>query len=199
MWDERYNTIEYVYGTEPNTFLVEHYKKIPLGKVLCLAEGEGRNAVFLSKESYEVTAVDQSSVGLKKANRLASENNVSIKTECRDLKDIDLNSEEWDGVVSIFAHVSPDVRKHVHTQVIKGLRKGGVFVLEGYTEEQLKTDGVGGPPADKSELFFDLSETLEELDGLTIILAREITREFNEGEFHKGPGAVLQIVAVKNG
>lgn len=66
MWDDRYAVDEYVYGTSPNTFLAEHFQQLPKGKVLCLAEGEGRNAVFLAEHGYDVTAVDNSAVGLEK-------------------------------------------------------------------------------------------------------------------------------------
>ena len=71
MWDERYNTQQYAYGKEPNDFLAQQYKQLPKGRVISLAEGEGRNAVFLAKMCYEVTAVDGSKVGLEKAAKLA--------------------------------------------------------------------------------------------------------------------------------
>lgn len=70
MWDERYSAEEYAYGTTPNEFLVEKVGCIPKGKVLSLAEGEGRNAVFLAKQGYAVTAVDASLVGLNKAKKI---------------------------------------------------------------------------------------------------------------------------------
>src|SRR4029079_4815374 len=79
MWDERYSTEEYAYGTKPNEFLEANYKHIPKGRVLSLAEGEGRNAVFLAQQGYEVTAVDASSVGINKAKKLAEANNVSVE------------------------------------------------------------------------------------------------------------------------
>ncbi len=78
MWDERYSAEEYAYGTKPNQFLEEHVNQIPKGKVLSLAEGEGRNAVFLAKQGYSVTAVDASIVGLNKARKLAEENSVVL-------------------------------------------------------------------------------------------------------------------------
>ncbi|MDA8621947.1 methyltransferase domain-containing protein [Psychrosphaera sp.] len=94
MWDNEYDTDEYVYGKLPNDFLKSHYNSIPKGKVLLLAEGEGRNAVFLAKLGYSVTAVDISSVGLKKAEKLAKENNVIIETICADLEVFDREVNE---------------------------------------------------------------------------------------------------------
>ena len=79
MWDERYSAKGYAYGTTPNEFLVESVNSIPKGKVLSLAEGEGRNAVFLAKQGYAVTAVDGSVVGLNKARKLAAENDVVVE------------------------------------------------------------------------------------------------------------------------
>ena len=69
MWDERYNTTEYVYGTDPNAFLANVVAEMPKGRTLCIAEGEGRNAVFLAEHGHDVVAVDSSAVGLEKARR----------------------------------------------------------------------------------------------------------------------------------
>ena len=103
MWDQRYSADEYIYGKDPNEFLAKAVDNIPKGKVLCLAEGEGRNAVFLAQHGYEVVAVDSSSVGLEKANKLAQERGVTIQTIVTDLAHFDIEPDSWDGVVSIFA------------------------------------------------------------------------------------------------
>ena len=88
MWDERYSEEGFAYGKEPNDFLRAEYSRIPeSGQVLCLAEGEGRNAVFLAKHGYSVTAVDQSEVGLQKAQKFASEAGVEIQATVADLAD----------------------------------------------------------------------------------------------------------------
>lgn len=87
MWDERYDTDDYVYGINPNDFLKDNVQAIPKGHVLSLAEGEGRNAVFMAKQGYTVTAVDASAVGLKKAKRLAEKNDVKIECIHADLAD----------------------------------------------------------------------------------------------------------------
>jgi 2-polyprenyl-3-methyl-5-hydroxy-6-metoxy-1,4-benzoquinol methylase len=107
VWDERYSADEYVYGTSPNEFLVEKVSCIPKGKVLSLAEGEGRNAVFLAREGYSVTAVDASLVGLNKARELAEKNDVVVEFIHTDLADYDLGEDKWDGIVSIFCPLPP--------------------------------------------------------------------------------------------
>ena len=152
MWDQRYDTEEYVYGTAPNEFLVAHAARIPKGHVLCLGEGEGRNGVWLAEQGYRVTAVDSSSVGLAKARRLAEARGVSLETVAADLAEYDLGEVAWDGIVSIFCHVPMDLRRDLHSRVVRALRPGGAFLLEAYTPRQLAL-ATGGPPT--AELMMD--------------------------------------------
>lgn len=135
MWDERYSEAQYAYGKEPNDFLAENYNALPIGKVLSLAEGEGRNAVFLAKKGYEVTAVDSSEVGLKKAEKLANEHGVKIDLVQADLANYDIGENKWDGIVSIFCPLPAAVRTNVYRKSVKGLKSGGVFLLEAYTPD----------------------------------------------------------------
>src|SRR5450631_1297678 len=145
-WDERYRVASYFYGADPNDFLREHCGEIPSGgEVLCLAEGEGRNAVFLAARGYRVVAVDQSAVGLRKAEGLAALNDVRITTIQADLAEYRIEPDRWDGIVSIWCHLPRPLRAEVYRQVLTGLKPGGVFLLEAYTPEQLRY-GTGGPP-----------------------------------------------------
>ncbi|CAA6824606.1 MAG: Tellurite resistance protein TehB [uncultured Thiotrichaceae bacterium] len=194
MWDKRYATDEYAYGTEPNDFLHENSGALPSGKVLCLAEGEGRNAVWLAQQGYDVTAVDSSEVGLQKAEKLAAAQGVSITTHHADLADYDMGSAQWDGIVSIFCHLPAPLRKSVHQRCVEGLRAGGVLLLEAYTPDQLNYN-TGGPPA--VDMLMD-SELLEnELNQLTFLKLEERVRDIHEGSFHHGAGAVVQLIAKK--
>lgn len=102
MWDERYSTDEYVFGTAPNEFLASVATQIPVGKVLCLGEGEGRNAVYLAELGFEVLAVDSSAVGLGKAQKLAKSRGVAIETLVADLADYDIQPDSWDAIISFF-------------------------------------------------------------------------------------------------
>lgn len=194
MWDERYQGADFVYGTEPNDFLRSQIEFLPPGRILCLAEGEGRNAVFLAEAGFTVTAVDQSSVGLAKAERLAALRGVRIETVVADLADFPIEPESWDGIVSIFAHTPPPVRRHVHREVVTGLKPGGVLVLEAYRPEQLQYK-TGGPPV--AEMMMDLPGLRAELAGLDFEYAAETVREVQEGPLHHGQGAVVQIRARK--
>lgn len=197
MWDQRYSEDEFAYGTQPNDFLKAEYARIPKGgKVLCLAEGQGRNAVFLAKQGYDVTAIDQSSVGLEKAQQLAADNGVSITTQVADLAEYQLGQQAWDGIVAIAAHVPPALRKKVHAQILPALKDKGIFILEGYTVRHLEMEGVGGPP--NKDLLLSLDELKSELNGLEFEIAQEVEREMSEGKYHQGKSAVVQVVARKN-
>lgn len=194
MWDQRYAAPDYAYGKDPNDFLREVSDRIPRGRVLCLAEGEGRNAVYLAGLGCSVLAVDSSAVGMAKADKLADERQVRIETQVVDLADFSIPRESFDAIVAIFCHLPPALRSQVHRQAVQGLRSGGVLVLEGYALGQLGR-GTGGPPA--AELLFDLTTIQQELYGLQWERAVEKEREVLEGSFHTGLGQVVQLVGVK--
>ncbi|MEP7284821.1 MAG: class I SAM-dependent methyltransferase [Chloroflexota bacterium] len=195
MWDARYSSKGYVYGTEPNEFLKQHVHRIPKGRVLSLAEGEGRNAVYVASQGYEVTGVDSSVVGLEKAQRLAHERSVQITTVVADLAQFQIEPNSWDAIISIFCHLPSAQRAEVHRRVVAGLRPGGCLLLEAYTPKQLafKTGGPQDP-----DLLPDLESLKRELAGLHFEIAAELEREVNEGIHHNGRGAVVQILAFKN-
>ena len=198
MWNERYNEAEYVFGTEPNDFLTEVFENIPAGgRVLCLAEGEGRNAVFLAEQGYKVTAMDLSEVGLNKAMKLASDKGVDIKIEVADLADYQFGEAQWDGIVSIWAHLPESVRQYVHAQITPALKPAGVFILEAYTEQQLAMDAVGGPPATQKERFGSLAILRTELADLEELIGTEKLRMISEGKRHQGLSAVVQYLGKK--
>ena len=194
-WNQRYGTQQYIYGETPNAFVAEIASQIPAGPVLCLAEGEGRNAVHLATLGHPVTAVDQSAAGLAKARRLASARGVEIETVLTDLENFTIEPGVSSGIVATFAHLPPAIRRQVHAQAVRGLRSGGVFVLEAYTPAQLAFD-TGGPKS--PELLMTLPGLRAELAGLELLVGREIEREVIEGNGHTGRGAVVQILARRN-
>lgn len=192
MWNERYGSAEYAYGTEPNDFLAAVAARIPPGRVLSIADGEGRNGVFLATLGYDVTSVDSSTVGLAKAQRLAATRGVTITTVAADLADFEIVPGAWEGIVSIFCHLPPALRQRVHQQVVKGLVPGGLFVLESYSVLQLGR-GTGGPSS--AELLPTLGALRAELAGLELLHAVEIERDVHEGVHHDGRSAVIQVIA----
>lgn len=194
-WDERYAAESYYYGTEPNEFLRERFAAIPHGgEVLCLGEGEGRNAVFLAEQGYRPVALDQSAVGLQKAERLAAAKGVGIGTVAVDLEQYRIDAGRWDGIVSIWCHLPQPLRAAVHRRVLAGLKPAGVFLLESYTPAQI-SHGTGGPKS--LDLLPTLADLRRELDGLDLLHAVERERVVHEGHGHTGLSAVVQIVGRK--
>lgn len=193
-WDDRYKSQEYVFGKEPNDFLKENFHYIPQGKVLFLAEGEGRNSVYLAEQGYDTVGVDLSQVGLDKAQRLASQRGVKIQTILADLAKYEIEPDCWEGVVSIFCHLLPGQRKALFAKVQKGLKRGGVFILEAYIPDQLQYK-TGGP-TDISKLI-SLGDLKKELPELNFIYAKELVRDVIEGAAHTGKAAVVQLVGLK--
>lgn len=194
MWNQRYSEPGFAYGTQPNDFLAANAERyLPRnGEVLCLAEGEGRNAVFLASRGFQVTGVDSSAVGLEKARTLAGKNGVNIQTVVADLRDFDLGVARWDGIVSIWCHTPAELRERLHRSVVSALKPGGVLLLEAYTPRQLELK-TGGPPT--TDLTMTLAAVRTELTGLDLVLAEEKTREVHEGSYHDGVSAVLQVIA----
>ena len=194
MWNERYSTAEYVYGTEPNDFLRSVSGAIPRGKILSLGDGEGRNGVFLAGLGCDVLAVDQSPVGLEKARKLAEQHGVRLRTLVADLERYEITPGAWDGIISIFCHLPSAIRSVVLAKAVRGLNQRGVFVLEAYTPAQLQFK-TGGPSC--TDFLAPLSTLKEDLRGLEFEHAMELERTIAEGRFHTGRSAVVQILARK--
>ena len=194
MWEARYGADQetYLYGTEPNDFLREHLHVVPSGPVLCLADGEGRNSVFVAESGHESHAVDLTESGVGKARRLAASRGVEVHAVAADLAVHDLGDARWAGIVSIFAHMPPPIRRDLHRRVATALRPGGVLLLEAYTPDQIGR-GTGGPQ--HPDLTMTLDGLRAELAGLEFVHAEELLREVVEGPGHTGLGAVVQVIA----
>ena len=162
--------------------------------MLCLAEGEGRNAVFVAATGREVHSVDLTEAGVVKTRRLAQERGVSVNAVAADLATHDIGDERWGAVVSIFTHRPPHVRRDLHARVVAALRPGGVLLLEAYTPDQIGR-GTGGPAVAEMTMSLDLLRG--ELQGLEFLHALETERVVVEGAGHTGVGAVVQVIARK--
>ena len=180
MWNEKYSDPRFIYGIAPNDFLrqsVHHFQ--PSGNILCIAEGEGRNAVWLAELGFNVTAVDASEVGLSKGLTLAKSKGVKVDWIHVDLQHYNPGKQVWDGVVAIFAHLPPDLRSQVHADCVESLKEGGVLLLEAYTPEQLefKTGGPSNPD------WLMTPEILEqELQGLTFERLQKVERKMGSSQ-----------------
>jgi 2-polyprenyl-3-methyl-5-hydroxy-6-metoxy-1,4-benzoquinol methylase len=192
-WNDRYGNDAYAYGTDPNDFLKTLIIK-GNKKILCIAEGEGRNAVYLASIGHEVTCVDYSEKGLEKAQKLASQSGVNLNLVCADLNEFDFGLEKWDVIVSIFGHFPSAFRQSVHRNFFAALKKNGQVILEAYTKEQLKYN-TGGPQSEEMLYSEDLLKSDFEDFGQLEIIAKE--RMIHEGQFHNGLSSVVQVHAIK--
>jgi SAM-dependent methyltransferase len=194
-WNDRYSGPGLAYGERPNEFLVQMAGRFPeRGFALDLGAGEGRNALFLASRGLDVLAVDQSEVGMHKAERLARQRGLTLRTRAVDLGEFEAEENFLDVVSSIFVHLPGALRAAVHSGVRGWLKPGGLFVLEAYAPDQIER-GTGGPkdPA----LLAPLEVILEELNGLEIEHRAALVRDVGEGRFHSGEASVVQVVARK--
>lgn len=194
-WDERYQSEEYLYGREGNVFLREFHSKLAIsGSALAIAEGEGRNAVYLAEQGLDVTAWDYSEVGLKKARRLAKEKGVHLSAERVDLKEATWEKNQWDFIVNIFGHFSEELRLKTLQGVKGAVKPGGYFLSEVYSHYQLPYRS-GGPKS--IEFLYRPEEFLQTFADWRIIhfFMGEVVR--HEGELHKGKSHVIQFVGQK--
>ncbi|MGM0845722.1 MAG: SAM-dependent methyltransferase [Bacillota bacterium] len=194
-WDERFSTKSYVYGTEPNEFLKEAQQKLQLkGKALAIAEGEGRNAVFLAKQGMDVTTWDYAASGLEKTKRLAESMGVSVHTELVDLNEAEWPKGRWDEIVCIFGHFPEELRQKTLTGVRDSVKPGGYFVSEVYSRYQLPYKS-GGPKTE--DMLYSPEEFLHTFsDWRTVhFFTGEVVR--HEGELHNGLSHVIQFIGQK--
>lgn len=193
MWNQRYASDEFVYGTEPNSFLAEH-ANVLMSPVLSLAEGEGRNAVFLASLGLQVHGVDGSEVGLAKAQALAHSKGVEIQTEVADLRTFEPPANAYGSVVSISAHLPSKIRHRLYPLVERCLKPGGIILLEAYSEDQLARD-TGGPK--DADMLMTQAKIEQEFPNCEPILLRELEREICEGQYHTGMASVVQFIGKK--
>lgn len=200
MWDNRYASEDYAYGTKPNRFLKNTIEKLQLtGSILFGAEGEGRNAVFAAKRGMEVTAFDISNEGKQKALKLAAKEHVQIDYELGNLFDLDLTKQKYDIVALIFAHFPPPILSTYHTKLAQLVEDGGIIILKGFSKGHLpyRTENpkVGGPK--NLEMLFSKESIKEDFPDFEIIRLEEVEIELNEGIYHNGIGKVIQFIGRK--
>lgn len=194
-WNERYLDRNYAYGEKPNNFLRKHLSLFNSGDdILSLAEGEGRNGVYLACHGINVHAVDFSYAARDKARELAEKHNVLFPYEIADLSQFDLGIDKWNGIVSIFCHLPETLRPHLYQSIRSALKVGGLFLLEAFNPGQLEFD-TGGPQ-DISHLV-PLSELMTAFQEFQLIVAQEIERPVHEGQYHNGLSSVTQFIVRK--
>lgn len=195
-WDARYAAPGYLFGTEPAGFLTAHESfLLPGQRVLAVADGEGRNSVFLAGKGLEVTAIDASEVALEKARALASNRAVSVHFRAVDVLHWDWPEETFDLVVAIFIQfATPDERPALFAGMKRALKPGGTLLIHGYRPEQIGY-GTGGPPNAENMYTEDLLQ--EAFGDFEILELMSYDREIEEGSGHAGMSALIDLVARK--
>lgn len=195
-WDARFDTETYIFGTEPNVFLASHKELFEPGmRVLAVADGEGRNGVWLAQQGCEVVSVDISPLGIEKARKLAAQRNVPVEFQCADLMTWRWPREAFDAVACIFIQfATPAERKTLFNGFWSALKPGGVLLLEGYGVKQLQYNS-GGPG--KVENLYTPDMLREAFADWEIDTLREYEAVLNEGPKHSGMAALVDLVARK--
>ncbi len=195
-WDQRYEIDDYLFGTEPAAFLTRYADRIPAGAAtLVVADGEGRNSVFLAEQGFDVTAMDVSSVGVAKAQALAATRGVTVSTQVADVLSWPWEPEAYDAVVAVFIQfLGPEQQPAVFDGMMRTLRPGGRLLLHGYRPEQVAY-GTGGPPVTDNMYTEELLATA--FADLDIEVLESYDAVITEGTGHDGMSALIDLVATK--
>ena len=187
-WNLKYEGTTYIYGKEPTAFLNEKLSLLKKGKALVLAMGEGRNAVYLAENGFDVTGVDISAVGIEKCERLAEERGVAVNSVVADLTDYDMGREQYDLITNFYFF-----DKSILPGVIDSLKPGGIFIFETYSRDHPKHSKFGPKNPD---YLVKPNELLEIFKSLRILYYEDMVTELNEG-MHKGKAALIRLIARK--
>lgn len=194
-WNEKFSQSGLLYGTEPNLFIKQNYQFLPIsGNVICLGEGEGRNAIFLAQQGFKVEALDASDVALKKLRARLDDGLLNIMLRHTMIENWQPQFE-YDGVVCVHMHLPKEYRKILFEKIIKALKTGGIFLCEVFSKRQLKYQS-GGPK--EENMLYDLCETydlISNFDFDILKLSEEIV-SLDEG-VHQGEACVVRMVLKK--
>ncbi|MEI7843071.1 MAG: class I SAM-dependent methyltransferase [Gallionellaceae bacterium] len=196
VWDQRYSSDDYHFGTEPNAFLASQRHTLKPGmKCLAVADGEGRNGVWLAQQGLEVVAVDYSPVALAKAKKLAEERGAQVRFEAIDLLQWQWPVAEYDVLVGIFIQFVPSSQRPAMFENMKrALKPGGLLLIQGYTPRQLEYK-TGGPS--QADNLYTEPMLRELLSDMQIVHLAEYDAHIAEGVGHHGMSALIDVVAKK--
>ena len=196
MWNQRFTGDEYLFGREPNDYLRSKAPLLPAGgSVLCVADGEGRNSVWLAQQGLKVEAFDVSEVGVAKARMLASEAGACVDYTVADCEQYNWTAQSHDGVVAVFIQFAdPEMRSRLFANMVSALKPGGLLILQGYTPKQLEYK-TGGPGQLSHLYTADLMR--DAFKDLQVVELVEYEAELNEGAQHAGRSALLGLVATR--
>lgn len=194
-WNERFSTQDYLFGEEPNAYLASQAQHLRPGSALSVADGEGRNSVWLARRGLRVQAFDFSPVAVEKARALAQRHGVQVDLHCAAWQDFAWPQAAFDNVVGIFFQFTdPAERADLFRRMDAALRPGGVLLIQGYGKEQMRF-GTGGPG--KLEHLYDEALLRESFPGYEVLDLRTYEAQVSEGSGHRGMSALVGFVARK--
>ena len=193
-WDARFSTEDYIFGTAANVWLAQHRDLLPAGgRVLAVADGEGRNSVWLAQQGMQVDAFDVSPIGVSKANKLAKQANVQVNYQVCGADQFDWKPEAYDAVVAIFIQFAdPDARARLFAHMKSVLKPNGLILLQGYTPKQLDYR-TGGPPS--LDHLYTEALLRDAFNDMTIVELQAYESVLAEGTQHSGRSALIGMVA----
>ncbi|MEI7485471.1 MAG: methyltransferase domain-containing protein, partial [Ignavibacteriota bacterium] len=195
-WNKRYAEPEYAYGKEPNEYFKEVIDGLKPGKILLPGEGEGRNAVYAATKGWEVTAIDLSTEGKNKADKLAKESNVKIKYIVSSFEEYSFIENEYDAIALIFIHLNPTARESMHRAIIKSLKYDGTLIIEAFSKPQI--NNASGGPKNVDDLY-STEELENDFSGFNLrsISVSEQQIQLAEGPYHTGIADIVRLTAMK--
>jgi cyclopropane fatty-acyl-phospholipid synthase-like methyltransferase len=195
-WETRFSAPGYLFGTAPNAFLASQVHRLPTsGKALSIADGEGRNGVWLAEQGLDVLAIDFSPTALEKSRALAAERGVRLRTETADITAWRWPAAAFDVIVAIFVQVVfPAERTLFFANLKRALKPGGLLLMQGYRVEQL-TYRTGGPP--EAERLYTRALLQDAFGDMAELELREHDSAISEGTAHVGMSALIDLVGRK--
>lgn len=194
-WNDRYADEQYAYGKVPNQFYKDQLKTIPKGKILFVAEGEGRNAVYAVQEGFEVYAFDSSEEGQKKAIQLAIEKKVTIHYEVASVAEIIYPEEYFDAIVFVFVHFPSEIRNEYYQKLFSYVKPNGYIIFEAFGKEQILLNS-GGPK--QIDMLFSENEILNDFKNIAFLTLETTETHLDEGPFHQGKANVVRFLGIKS-
>lgn len=192
MWDERFGQAEPIYGEQPNAYLrVQVHRLSPRSKILVPGDGYGRNGIWLAKQGFRVSTIDLSPVGVERARKSAQAAGLTMAIEEADLTTWNWPMGNFDAVASIFLHLPPDIRPHIHGQMLGALKPAGLLIIEAFTPAQLQHLS-GGPK--QLELLYTTEILQKDFTGAEVLELLEVEIDLDEGRLHRGRAAVVHGV-----
>ena len=194
-WDQRFATDAYIFGEAPNAYLQSRQADLRPGNALAVADGEGRNGVWLAEQGLQVHAFDFSEHAIAKARKLADKRGASLTLSCAAWQDFDWQENSYDNVVAIFVQFAPpQERAELFARMDRALKPGGTLIIQGYSHEQLQYN-TGGPG--KLEHLYDEALLRQAFSNYEVLDLRTYTQEIAEGTAHKGQSGLIGLSARK--